>query len=155
MSTLLHQNETKMADHRGTHTMHGRWFVIFTTNKWHCRSYSLWLLYRGGYRGAPGAWAPPDHQKWGPSTKIVQKLRPTNGSFRPLNNLFFFKTFSLALLGIKFWLLIISIFSRLTMLTIALCIYVSMHQFIFIGSHKLYIIQCTFIMNIYYGFYVL
>ena len=64
----------------------------------------------------------------------------------------FIKNFSLASLGINSQLLIISIFSRLATLTIVLCIYAHIYiyalHFIFIGSYKLYIIKCTFIMNI-------
>ena len=79
-----------------------------------------------------GPWGPrhPLTPKMRPQHQNSTKLRPQNGSFRPLNNNFFQ----------KFYPLIISIFSRLAMLAIVSCIYVSMHHFILFSLPH---ISCT------------
>ena len=74
----------------------------------------------------PGPLRPP---KMRPQHQNSTKFRPQNGHFRSLNNHFFPQNFSLTSLGINSTSNYLD-FSRLTMLTIVLCIYVSMHQFI-------------------------
>ena len=97
------------------------------------------LYKQGRIQGVLGGPGPPDHQKWGPSTKILQNWGPRMAVLGP-KIIIFFENFSLASLGINSWLLIISIFSRLATLAIVLCIYVFMHHFILLSLAQ---ISCT------------
>ena len=108
-------------------------------------------MHQGRIQGGP-----PDHQKWGPSTKILQNWGPRMEVLGP-KIIIFFKNLSLTLLGINSWLLIISIFSRLATLVIVLCIYVSMHHFILFSLAH---ISCTLwnvhlSWTLHYDFYAL
>ena len=107
------------------------------------------IVSSGADPGGPWGPRPPDHQKWGPSTKSLQNWGPRMAVLGP-KIIFFFQKF-------------LPCFAQHKLLTsnylyffqdhyachclMHICIHESLH-FIFIGSYKLYIIKCTFIMNI-------
>ena len=89
--------------------------------------------------GADPGGGPPRPPKMRPQHQSSTKLRPQNGSFRPLNN----HSFSKFLPRFAQHKLLTSNylnFSRLATLAIVLCRHVSMHQFILFSSAH---ISCT------------
>ena len=105
-------------------------------------------LFQGWIQGGPGG-PGPQPPKMRPQHQNSTKLRPQNGSFRPLNKHFFQKLYPHfvwhKLLTSNYLNFFQAHYTHHCLMHV--CIHASVY-FIFIGSHKLYIIQCTFIMNI-------